>query len=140
MVQRWIKRAAIFFAIIAVLIIGFVLFLHTATGKLMVRNKVQAYLQIKWQTSVWIDNIDYRLPNWVLLEQVIILDQKKDTLLSGGRLYVGINLLKLLSNTVDITEVNLEAINLHCRRLKEDSAFNFQFILDAFAPTPKKEP
>jgi translocation and assembly module TamB len=140
MMRRWIKRAAIFFAIIAALLIGFLLFLHTAAGKTMVRKKVQSYLQQKWNTEVLIGNIDYRLPNWIALEEVIVLDHKKDTLLSGGRLYVGIKLLKLLSNTVDVSGISLENINLLCRREAADSVFNFQFVLDAFAPSTREEP
>src|SRR6476660_69282 len=103
MVQKWIRRGVLFLAIIIFLVVGILLFLHTATGKSMVRNKVQSFLEKKWKTEVQIGNIDYRLPNWIALERVLILDRKKDTLLSGGRLYVGIKLLQLLSNTVDVT-------------------------------------
>src|SRR5687767_8053129 len=116
MVKRWIKRAVLFFAVIAALLIGFVLFLHTAAGKSMVRKKVQSYLEEKWQTEVVIGNIDYRLPNWIALEQVVILDRHDDTLLRGGRIYAGIHLLKLLSNTVEVTRISLEDISLFCRR------------------------
>ena len=102
--------------------------------KSVVRKKLQSFLEEKWKTEVVIRNVDYRLPDWIALEGVIILDAKKDTLLNGGRLYVGINLLKLLSNKVDITAVILDDISLYCHRAKNDSAFNFQFIIDAFAP------
>jgi len=139
MLKRWLKRVGVLIAVIAALIIGLLLFLHTGAGKSMVRNEVQAYLQQKWKTQVLIGNIDYRLPNWIALKQVVILDRKKDTLISGGSLYVGIRLLQLLSNSVYITGINLENINLTCRREARDSVFNFQFILDAFAPTGDKE-
>ena len=134
MVRRWVRRVVIFVTVIIILLIGVFLFLHTGVGKSVVRKKLQSFLQEKWKTEVVIRNVDYRLPDWIALEGVIILDAKKDTLLNGGRLYVGINLLKLLSNNVDITAVILDDINLYCHRGKNDSAFNFQFILDAFAP------
>jgi hypothetical protein len=144
MVRRWVRRAGIFVAIVIALLIGFVLFLHTAVGQTVVRKKLQSFLQEKWKTEVVIRNVDYRLPNWIALEGVIILDAKKDTVLNGGRLYVGINLLQLLYNSVDITAVILDDISLYCHRGKNDSDFNFQFILDAFAPAstdtmPKSE-
>ena len=138
MVQKWIRRGVLFFVIIIFLVAGFLLFLHTATGKSMVRSKVQDYLQQKWKTKVWIGKIDYSLPNWIALERVVILDRQMDTMLNGGRIYVGVKLLKLLSNTVDVTGVHLENINLHCHREAGDSVFNFQFILDAFAPSGNK--
>src|SRR3954469_8221365 len=108
MVLRWIKRVAIFIAIIVALIIALLLFIHTDTSKRMVRDNVQAYLQKKWKTQVVIGDIAYRLPNWIALENVLILDRNKDTLLSGGRLYVGVRLLALLSNKVDVTGISLE--------------------------------
>ena len=137
MVRRWVRGAGIFVAIVIALLIGFVLFLHTSAGKSVVRKKLQSFLQEKWKTEVVIRNVDYRLPNWIALEGVLILDSKKDTLLNGGRLYVGIKLLKLLSNNVDVTAVILDDISLYCHRGKNDSAFNFQFILDAFEPAAK---
>jgi hypothetical protein len=140
MVGKWIKRIAVFLAIIIFLIAGLLLFLHTSAGKSIVRKKVESYLRQKWKTEVQIGNIDYRLPNWIALENVLILDRQKDTLLSGRRLYVAIQLLKLLSNTVDVRGVRLEAITLQCHREKEDSAFNFQFIFDAFKSAPKANP
>ena len=134
MLRRWVRGVGIFFAIIIALLIGLVLFLHTSAGKSMVQKKLQSFLHQKWKTDVVIRNVDYRLPNWIALEGVIILDSKKDTLLNGGRLYVGIKLLKLLSNSVDVTAVILDDITLYCYRAKNDSAFNFQFILDSFKP------
>lgn len=140
MVRRWVRRAGIFMAIVIALLIAFVLYLHTAVGKSMVRNKLQSFLQEKWKTEIVIRNVDYRLPNWIALEGVTILDSKSDTLVTGGRLYVGIKLLKLLSNNVDVTAVILDDISLNCNRGKNDSAFNFQFILDAFAPASTGNP
>src|SRR6187200_2536624 len=116
MVRRWVRRAGIFVAIVIALLIAFVLFLHTAVGQSVVRKKLQSFLEEKWKTEVVIQNVDYRLPDWIALEGVVILDSKKDTLLNGGRLYVGINLLKLLSNNVDITGIILDDISLYCYR------------------------
>ena len=143
MVRRWVRGVGIFIAIVIALLIGLVLFLHTAAGKSVVRNKLQSFLKQKWKTEVIVTNVDYRLPDWIALEGVTILDSKKDTLLNGGRMYVEIKLLKLLSNSVDIKAISLDDISLYCHRGKNDNTFNFQFILDAFEPvepdTPKKE-
>ena len=144
MVRRWVRRAGIFIAVVIALLIGFVLYLHTAAGKSVVRKKLQSFLQEKWKTEIVIRNVDYRLPNWIALEGVTLLDAKRDTVLNGGRLYVGIKLLKLIFNNVDVTTVILDDVSLYCHRGKNDSSFNFQFILDAFAPAstdgmPKSE-
>ncbi len=134
MARRWVRRVAVFVTVIIILLIGFVLFLHTAAGKSVVRKKLQSFLQEKWKTEVVIRNVDYRFPDWIALEGLTILDAKRDTVLNAGRVYVGIKLLKLFSNNVDVTAVILDSINLYCQRGKNESVFNYQFILDPFAP------
>ena len=52
MIQKWIKRVVYFLAIIIVLAASLIFFLHTGAAKSMVRNKVQAYLQKKWQKNI----------------------------------------------------------------------------------------
>ena len=90
--------------------------LHTSWGKSIVRSKVENYLLEKFKTTVIIGSVDYRLPDWVQLRNVLILDRQNDTLLSGGNLYVKINMLKLLSNKVEIGGIELERIALHFNR------------------------
>ena len=48
------------------------------------RGKIQSFLQDKLKTKVLIGKIDISFPNSVLLKNVYIEDQTKDTLLSGG--------------------------------------------------------
>src|SRR4029079_12697411 len=101
---------------------------------------VESFLQKKWNTGVSIGKIDYALPNWLRLEKVLILDRQKDTLLYAGDLYVRIKLLKLLSNKVDITTIDLKNASFNLRREPADAALNLQFILDSFAsPAPEKK-
>src|SRR5678810_1180049 len=109
-VHKWVKRFLIFLASVVCLVLAFVIFLHTSWGRSVVRNKVEKYLRNKLQTTVSIGKIDYRLPNWIHLKNVIILDQRNDTLLRGGSLYVKLNMLKLLSQNVEIDGIELEQI------------------------------
>src|SRR3954462_6110481 len=139
MMKRWFKRTVIFIGIIAGVLIAFLVFLHTSAGKSLVRQQLESFLKKKWSTAVSIGNIDYRLPNWLMLQRVTIQDRGKDTLLSMGRLYVEIRMLKLLSNAVDVSGLRLEDVGLRCHREAKDSVFNFQFALDAFAPAENKK-
>jgi uncharacterized protein involved in outer membrane biogenesis len=132
MARKWLKRLAVFLAVILFLITALILFLHTTWGKSIVRNKVEKYLANKLQTTLSFGAIDYRLPNWIRLKEVLILDRKHDTLLSGGNIYVRINMLKLLSQDVQIGGLELEGIVVHLRREANDSTFNYQFITEAF--------
>ena len=139
MARKWLKRMAVFLAVILFLITALILFLHTTWGKSIVRNKVEKYLANKLQTTLSFGAIDYRLPNWIRLKEVLILDRKHDTLLSGGNIYVRINMLKLLSQDVQIGGLELEGIAVHLRREANDSTFNYQFITEAFT-TDNQEP
>src|SRR5678816_3231181 len=132
MARKWLKRMAVFLAVILFLITALILFLHTTWGKSIVRNKVEKYLANKLQTTLSFGALDYRLPNWIRLKEVLILDRKHDTLLSGGSIYVRINMLKLLSQDVQIGGLELEGIVVHLRREANDSTFNYQFITEAF--------
>ena len=132
MARKWFKRVGIFLAVILFLITALILFLHTSWGKSIVRNKVESYLGNKLQTTLSIGDIDYRLPNWIRLKKILVLDQRNDTLLSGGDIYARINMLKLLSQDVEIGGLEFEKIIVHLSREAGDSAFNFQFIADAF--------
>src|SRR6187402_678706 len=133
MARKWFKRVGVFLAVILFLITVLILFLHTPWGKSIVRNQVETYLANQLQTSLTIGDIDYRLPNWIRLKDILVLDQRNDTLLSGGNIYARINMFKLLSQNVEIGGLEFEKIVVHLRREASDSAFNFQFIADAFS-------
>ena len=133
MARKWFKRVGVFFAVILFLVTALILFLHTSWGKSIVRNKVEKYLANKLQTSLTIGDIDYRLPNWIRLKNILVMDQRNDTLLSGGDIYARINMLKLVSQDVKIGGLEFEKIVIHLRREASDSTFNFQFVTDAFS-------
>src|SRR5688572_17277235 len=125
MLRKWTRRISIFLAALIVLIAGFILFLHTQWGRQMVRDKAESFLENKLQTKVSIGDVNYRLPNWIQLKKILILDQHHDTLLSGGNLYVRINMVELLSQDIEIGAIELEDVSLHLTRGKQDSAFNY---------------
>lgn len=120
------------FALVVIAIIA----IQTAPVQNFVRGKVVTYLEKKLKTKVQIGKLAIHFPNSILLKNVLIEDQTKDTLLAGGQLEIGINMLRLLKNEVIIKEINLENITAKIKRLNNDTTFNFQFIADAFA-TPK---
>ncbi len=113
-----------------------VLFLHTRPGKNFVRNRLQSYLYNNYKITIAVGDLDYRLPDWIALNQVLLRDEQGDTLLWGGQMHVDLAMLKLLSGSVNINRIYLEDINIHINRKKTDSFYNFQFLVDAFRPQP----
>lgn len=116
------------------LVIIVALLLLTPPVQNFARKKVQTYMSDKLKTRFEIGRIYIGFPKKIVLENVYIEDRQKDTLLSGGLLKVDISMLKLLKSELEINQVDLEDITAKIKRTLPDTTFNFQFILDAFAP------
>jgi len=119
--------------IIILVIAGFALLLLTPPVQNFVRKKATSWLSTKLKTKVEIGKIYIGFPKKVVLENVYIEDHQKDTLLSGGSLQVDISMMKLLKSEVEINLVQLSEITAKVKRVLPDTAYNFQFIIDAFA-------
>ena len=74
------------------------------------------------------------LPRKLSLQDVYIEDRAKDTLLSGGSIKANLDIFKLFSNEVQINSFEFTDITAKIKRQLPDTTFNFQFIVDAFAP------
>jgi len=116
-----------------VVIVAAFTFLSTDYAKRLIRDKAQAYLVNKLHTKVVIGSVDFSLPEWIAINNVYIEDQRKDTLLSGGKLAVEIDMLRLIHSEIFIRNIKLDNVYAHIARAENDSSFNYQFIIDAFA-------
>jgi hypothetical protein len=81
------------------------------------KNKVVSYVQGKIKTKVEIGKLSLDFPKRLVLENIYFEDQKKDTLLYGGKIRVDISLFKLLSNEVDLQYLELNTIKANIYRL-----------------------
>ena len=117
--------------VLILIVIAFI-FINTQTGKRFVKNQVVSFLNNKLKTKVAIGSIDYSLPKWVELKNIYIEDQNKDTLLFGEELSVDLEMLKLINGNTHLRKVSLKNILINIDRQKNDTSFNYQFIVDAF--------
>lgn len=69
----------------------------------------------------------------LLLEDIYLEDEQQDTLLAAGRLEARLSLFSLLGQEMDIELVGLQDATVRLRRPATDSAFNYQFLIDAFS-------
>ena len=122
---------------VLVIIIAAFIFISTSSGKNFIKNKVQSFLQNKLKTKVAIGSLDFSLPKWVELKGICLEDEKKDTLLYGEQISVDINMLHLLSGKIDIGKVAAKNMYANISRPENDTAFNYQFIINAFAGATK---
>jgi hypothetical protein len=117
------------------LIVGLIL---TPPVQNFIRKKAVSYLENKLHTRVEIGKIAIGLPKKVVVEGIYVEDQQKDTLLYGGSIKVDVALLKIIFNgEITINQLEIKDITAKIKRQLPDTAFNFQFIVDAFSP---KEP
>jgi translocation and assembly module TamB len=114
------------------------LFLLTPPGQRFATNRVESYLQKKLHTRVEIGSLSIGLPRKLVLHDVYLEDQTKDTLMSGGTIKADIELFKLFSNQVIIHSLEMNDITTKVKRILPDTVFNFQFVIDAFVPAKSK--
>lgn len=98
-----------------------------------IAGKVAHYLETKIGTPVKIGYVNITFPKKLVLENIYFEDQSKDTLLAGEKLMVDINMFKILKNTIEIQELDLEGITAKIKRTAPDGNFNFDYILKSFA-------
>ncbi len=134
---KWLRITGIVIGSLLALILISVVWLQTSSGKNFVRNRAVAFLSKKIGTEVKIGNLDYSIPNWIELDDVLFIDQQKDTLLKGKSLYLNVDMLKLISGNIAINEVHLKNVQATINRKATDSAFNFKYIVNAFASKTK---
>jgi len=69
-----------------------------------------------------------------VIRGIYVEDRNKDTLLYLETLRINVALLKLIRHRMDIENLSLENLTGRVFRRLPDNRFNFQFIIDAFAP------
>jgi len=82
-----------------------------------------------------IGRIDLDFFDALAVEGILIRDLKGDTLVSAKELGVDIGVFSLFGGELFIDEIRLSGAVVNAYQLEKDSAFNYQFIINAFAPT-----
>lgn len=102
-----------------------------------VQNKLTqeavGFLQNKIGTHVSLEHISLSIPKKIILTGLYLEDQKKDTLLYAGELSINTDLWALTKKTIQLNDVGLTDFKSSITRNEADSAFNFDYILTAFA-------
>jgi translocation and assembly module TamB len=122
----------IFLSIILLLVaVALLIQLPPIQNKLV--QKAVSFLEKKIGTDVSLDHISISFPKTIVLEGLYFEDQKRDTLLYAGRFAVNTDLWGLLNRELQLNEISLENSKAYISRPENDSAYNFSYILKAFA-------
>ena len=129
----WLIGGVIFLVVLAYILI------QVPAVQNLARQKMVTFLEGKIKTKVEINRLSLDFPKLIVLEDVYFEGQNRDTLLAGDTLKVDISLMKLLSNQVEINEIDLRGITANVSRTMPDSAFNFNYIIKAFVGEQKQK-
>jgi len=130
-VKKSLKIVAWILGSIFLLLLLLVFFIQVPYVQNKLKNKAVTYLETKIGTDVNIGRIEIGFPKKIIIEDVFLESQKKDTLLFGKKIAVNVSLLKLLTNEVEINSVDLSGITIKISRNKK-AVFNFDYIIAAF--------
>jgi hypothetical protein len=110
-----------------------------------VAKKAAAYLSKELNTTISLRSIYIKPFKSVVIEDLLVLDQQKDTLLSTPKFTVDLNRFSLKGRVIDINTVQVNNGSFFLKSLKEkDKGTNLDFIIDYFDSGPstgkKKKP
>lgn len=134
--KKALKVLAIILLTVLILVGVLIWGIQTPFGQNFLTSQANSFLRKKLKTKVNIEKVRFDVPDWVLLEGVYFEDLHGDTLVAGKRLYVDLDMYSLIKGDIGINKVELEDVNANISRVLPDTAFNFQFIVDAFAGDP----
>jgi len=87
----------------------------------------------KLGTEIRVDRVKIALPATVMLDEIYVEGNASDTLLYVERIFVSVEIFKLIQQNVKFKELEIEGLVSHIHRKAPANQFNFQFIIDAFA-------
>jgi hypothetical protein len=122
----------IFFSIVF-LLIAVALLIQLPPIQNKISQKAISILEKKIGTEVSLDKISISFPKTIVINGLYLEDQKKDTLLYMGRLAIDTDLWALTQNEIQLNDLMLENTKAYISRPEADSAYNFSYILKAFA-------
>lgn len=128
-----LKVLLYFLSSVIAIVVLLLIFIRTETGQNIIRKKANSYLSEKTGTEISINRLTTNLLSHLQISGITIKDQDKKTLLHVGNIETEFNILALLKNTLSIQKVNIDTLYFRMARSENDSSFNFDFIIKAFA-------
>ncbi len=111
--------------------------LHLPSVQTYLVKKVSENLSSKLKTEVSVKSVDVHFFNKLLIGGVMVRDLKKDTLLYAGTIKGTVADWFFLKDKISIENVALDNVVVKINR--KDSVWNFQFLIDYFSTSKKKD-
>ena len=124
-----------FLGLILTLVLVVVLAFQLHSVQTFAAQKATQFLARKLHTKVSVGRFTTDWRNSLVLKEIYIEDQKKDTLLFAGRLGLDLNILALTKQQYKVRTARIENAVLNLQTAGPNSVKNYQFILEAFKST-----
>ncbi len=132
----FIRISVIFSSIIVFIVVTSLLIFYNSSVQNYIVQKVSVYLSKKIGTNITLKNVDIQLPNIFVLENILIEDQKNDTLIFASELGVD-----LLFNRSDSTWFNFKSFYFKNPSVKivnyNESTNNYDFLINSLSSKDK---
>jgi len=131
--KKILKGLTWFLAILFALIIIIVLAIRLPAVQQHITNKALNFYQEKVDAHADLERLYVDFPSNITIEGLYLEDQNQDTLLFLDYLTIQTDLWELTNKKLNLSYINIRNSQGNIERKNQDSTFNFQFIIDAFA-------
>jgi len=118
----------------SVLLLILILLLNIPAVQTFIAGKFIKSLQEKTGTQISLESVKIALPHTVNITDLYLQDKHADTLLYLHSLSADVNIFSLIKNEVSVKSLTLENVVAHVHRKDSTNKFNYQFLVDLFAP------
>lgn len=109
------------------------LLLKVPTIQGFIKDIAVHYLNKKLNTEVQLGKLHIDFPKTLELDSLFVADRRGDTLVYAHRFFVDINMFRIFSGDITINRLSVSQLVANIDRSLPDTAFNFDFIVKAFA-------
>ncbi len=102
-------------------------------------SKVTSVISKKLKTEVSIKHFSLNINGEISIDEFYLEDQFKDTLLSAGKITIGLDLPDLLQKKINLYKLSLTQVNINVSTPHDSSVWNYQYIIDAFSDSLSKD-
>jgi hypothetical protein len=111
----------------------FAFFIRTSVVQTYLAQKATAYLSKELKTTVKIGKVDITFFDEVVLEDVLLLDKNKDTLLKMQDLYLKLDRFDAKRNDIYLASSTLVNGTIHLTQDIKTGDYNYAFLEDYFS-------
>ena len=115
------------------LLVTLIVLTHIPSVQQFLGAQTSKALSEKLGTEVSVGRVSIGLPNRIIIDDVLIKDQRQQPMLSSARLSAKLDLIPLTRGRIVITSAQLFGLRASLYQEAPDGDFNFQFALDSLA-------